>query len=107
MGDQPDFHAATVRVLYRWRVAKEKRAEFSSWWHAGTLNIRASYHGALGSTLCQPAEDDDHLVAIARWKSESDLAQFWRDYKGDSPFPGAVLESAEVFAEIDNLVVDN
>ncbi len=101
------MHAETVRVLYRWRVAKEKWDEFASWWHAGTLNIRASYPGALGSTLCRPAGDDDHLVAIARWKSENDLVQFWGHNRGDSPFPEAVLESAEVFAEIDNLVVDD
>ncbi len=94
----------TIRVIYRWRVERQRWDDFAAWWHEGTLRIRASHPGALGSTLCQPAQDDEHLVGIARWKSEDDLVRFWGDVAGDSQFPEAVLESTEILGEIDNMV---
>jgi hypothetical protein len=100
-----DFQA--IRVIYRWRVDRHRWDDFATWWHERTLRIRASYPGALGSALCQPAQDDEHLVGIARWKSEDDLVRFWGDNAGDPGFAGATLESTEILAEMDNLTEES
>ena len=94
-----------IRVIYRWRVDPELREDFASWWHEGTLRIRSSRQGAKGSTLLQPKEDHAHVVAIARWASEADLAAFWQD-PGGSQFAGAVLESLEILEERDHLTIE-
>jgi Antibiotic biosynthesis monooxygenase len=101
--DEPVRDSQTIRVIYRWRVDRHRWDAFATWWHEGTLRIRASHPGALGSTLCHPAQDDEHLVGIARWKSEDDLVRFWGDNVGNPQFPGAVLESTEILAEVDNM----
>lgn len=93
-----------IRVLYRWRVERDRRAEFESWWHLGTLRIRSIHGGAMGSTLLAPTADDEHLVAVARWRSREDLEAFWAD-PGGAPFLGAELEAVEMFEELDDLVV--
>jgi heme-degrading monooxygenase HmoA len=89
-------------VIYRWRVDRERHADFATWWHDGTIRIRSSRPGALGSTLLAPTGDDDHLVAIARWRSKDDLDSFWAD-PGGSAFAGAELESVEILEELDDL----
>jgi heme-degrading monooxygenase HmoA len=94
-----------IRVLYRWQVDEQRHAEFGRWWHEGTLRIRSTYPGALGSTLLAPTADRSHLAAVARWRSRADLEAFWTNPRG-TPFDGATLESAEIFDEIDDLVVD-
>jgi hypothetical protein len=94
-----------IRVLYRWQVDEQKHAEFLQWWHEGTLRIRATYAGALGSTLLAPTGDKSHLAAMARWRSKADLEAFWVS-PGGIPFDGATLESAEIFDELDNLFFD-
>jgi heme-degrading monooxygenase HmoA len=94
-----------IRVVYRWRVPADRQDEFLAWWHEGTLRIRSGFSGALGSTLCRPADDDGHLVAVARWRSEDDLRRFWAD-PGGTPFEGSVLVSAEIFSELDHLTVE-
>ena len=93
-----------IRVLYRWTIDSSRRAEFMTWWHEGTLRIRATHRGALGSTLLAPVADPGSLVAIARWKSQRDLEAFWAD-PGGSPFDGASLESVELFEEKDDLTL--
>ena len=91
-----------IRVMYRWRVDQERREDFAMWWHEGTLRIRSSFDGALGSTLLAPKDDDAHFVAIARWRSGDDLESFWAN-PGGPGFDGAELESVEVFEELDDL----
>ena len=94
-----------VRVIYRWRVAPHRRDDFARWWHDGTERIRSSRTGARGSTLLRPTGSDEHVVAIARWDSEGDLAAFWAD-PGGSEFSDATLESVEVLVELDHLTVE-
>lgn len=75
-----------------------------TWWHEGTLRIRSSRPGALGSTLLAPTGDDSRLVAIARWRSVDDLEAFWAN-PGGSQFQGAELESTEIYEEVDDLTL--
>jgi quinol monooxygenase YgiN len=93
-----------IRVLYRWRVAPDRRAAFARWWHEGTLGIRANEADALGSTLLDPDGDEDHLVAIARWRTREALEAFWAKTAGP-PFEGAVLEPPQIFEELDDLTL--
>jgi hypothetical protein len=93
-----------IWVIYRWRLAAELRADFAIWWHEGTLRIRSTRLGAMGSTLLTPTADTSHLVAIARWRSRDDLESFWAS-PGGSEFPGAELDSVEIFEELDDLAL--
>jgi heme-degrading monooxygenase HmoA len=93
-----------IRVIYRWRVDPDRREEFAAWWHEGTLRIRSTRRGALGSTLLAPNNDVLHFVAVARWRSWEDLEAFWA-VAGGSPFDGAELISTEVFEEVDDLTL--
>ena len=93
-----------VRVIYTWSVPRGRRSDFGSWWHEGTLRIRSRYAGALGSTLLEPVDDPDHLVAVARWRSRADLETFWSD-GGGVPFDGAQLTTVAVFEELDDLTL--
>lgn len=93
-----------IRAIYRWRVDADRRDSFATWWHEGTLRIRSTRPGALGSTLLAPINDEEHFVAVARWRSRRDLEVFWAD-PGGSGFDGAELVSTEVFEEVDDLTV--
>ncbi len=93
-----------IRVIYRWRVDLDRRSDFAAWWHEGTLRIRGSHPGALGSTLLAPVDDDDHVVAIAQWSSMEDLEAFWAD-PGSSALDDAHLALVEVFDEVDDLTI--
>lgn len=94
-----------IRVLYRWRVEPARQAAFVEWWHDGTLRIRARHDGALGSTLLAPEGDGEHLCAIASWRARADLEAFWAMPGGSPAFAGAVLESAQIFEELDDLTL--
>jgi len=94
-----------IRVIYRWRIESGHYEEFLRWWHEGTLRIRSTYPGAMGSTLCRPTPSSDQVVAVARWKSPEDLEGFWQD-PGASPFPWAAMETVEVMEELDHLTVE-
>jgi len=94
-----------IRVIYRWRLEATRRADFASWWHDGTLGIRATQPGAMGSTLFGSTEDDDCLIGIARWQNRDALTAFW-ERMSPLEFPGAVLESLEILDELDHLTVE-
>ena len=94
-----------IRAIYRWRVSAERQDDFVSWWHEGTVRIRASKPGARGSTLLVADSDRDHCVAIARWETREALTAFWDD-PGGVQFEGAELVSVEILQEIDHLTVE-
>jgi hypothetical protein len=56
----------------------------------------------MGSTLCNTSSPGEAVVAIARWKTQEDLEQFWRS-PGGSAFPWAEMESVELLEEVDHL----
>jgi heme-degrading monooxygenase HmoA len=91
-----------IRVIYRWRVGRERHAAFVTWWHDGTLDIRASQPGSLGSTLCRSPDDPELLIGVARWADRRSLEAFWAR-AGGAQFPGATLESAQILEEVDHL----
>ena len=91
-----------IRVVYRWRIEAAGHADFAAWWHEGTLRIRSTQPGAMGSTLLRPTDEDDCLIGMARWTTRTHLTAFW-DAMGPLEFPGAVLESLEILEEIDHL----
>jgi len=95
-----------IRVIYRWRVDRDGRADFAAWWHDGTLRIRSTQPGAMGSTLLRNGDDEDCLIGIARWQSKPQLTSFW-DRMSPLEFPGAVLESLEILEEIDHLTLED
>jgi hypothetical protein len=75
-----------------------------AWWHDGTMSIRSSHDGAMGSTLLRSAEATMEFVGVARWKSQEHLARFRRT-ADTLRFPGATLETIEVLDEIDDLTI--
>ena len=93
-----------IRVIYRWSVEASRRNDFLRWWHDGTVRIRSTYAGALGSILLAPVDDSDHLVAVARWRTREDLESFWAD-PGGPEFDGALMEAVEILDEVDDLNV--
>jgi heme-degrading monooxygenase HmoA len=94
-----------IRAIYRWRVDPECEEAFVSWWHQGTIRIRSSQPGAVGSTLLRADSDQNQYVAIARWESVEDLTTFWND-PGGSQLEGAALVSVEVLEEVDHLTLE-
>jgi heme-degrading monooxygenase HmoA len=93
-----------IRVIYRWSVGAGSESDFLTWWHDGTMSIRNSHDGAMGSTLLRSTESPTTFVAVARWRSRDHLARFRRT-AGVRPFADAALESIEVLEEIDDLTV--
>lgn len=93
-----------IRVVYRWRVDPLRQSEFAGWWHEGTLRIRQSNPGALGSTLCRSTDDPELLIGIARWQSRAQLEGFW-ERTGPVDFSGATMQSIEVLEELDDLTI--
>lgn len=93
-----------IRVIYRWAVEDTRRGAFSAWWHEGTIRIRATYSGALGSMLLASVSEAQSMVAVAGWQSREALEAFWAD-SGGEPFDGASLESVEILEEVDDLTL--
>jgi len=96
-----------MRVIYRWRMDESRMSDFAAWWHEGTLRIRSTQAGAMGSTLLRTTDDDAvGLVGIARWESKAQLVAFW-ERMSPLEFPGAVLESLEILEELDHLTLEH
>jgi heme-degrading monooxygenase HmoA len=94
-----------IRVIYRWHIDADRVADFATWWHDGTLRIRSTQPGALGSTLFRSQDDEDCLIGIARWESTEQLTSFW-DRMSPLEFPGAILQSLEILEEVDHLTLE-
>lgn len=94
-----------IRVIYRWRIDAATGAEFAAWWHEGTIGIRSTQPGAMGSTLLRSPDDDGCLIGIARWQDKAHLTAFW-ERSAPLEFPGAVLHSLEILEEIDHLTIE-
>jgi len=97
---------SVIRVIYRWRIDADRKADFAAWWHEGTLRIRATQPGAMGSTLHRPTDDEECLVGIARWQSTEQLTSFW-ERMSPLEFPGAEMLSLEILEEIDHLTLES
>jgi hypothetical protein len=95
-----------IRVIYRWRIEDDRKADFSAWWHEGTLRIRSTQPGAKGSTLLRSADDEDCLIGLARWQSREQLESFW-ERMSPLEFAGAVLLSLEILEEVDHLTLED
>jgi len=93
-----------IRVIYRWKVQPGAESAFLTWWHDGTMSIRCSHEGAMGSTLLRSSEAPTTFVGVARWKSQEHLARFRRTAH-IRRFAGAAIETIEVLEEIDDLTV--
>jgi antibiotic biosynthesis monooxygenase (ABM) superfamily enzyme len=93
-----------IRVIYRWRIDSGTGEDFQAWWHEGTVRIRATNPGALGSTFLRPVDGQTFFVAVARWRDREALERFWARPPG-APFPGAELESADTYDELDDLTL--
>jgi hypothetical protein len=93
-----------IRVIYRWTIRADRQADFAIWWHEGTVRIRATQPGALGSTLLR-SPDLDGLIGIARWQSREELTAFWERMR-PLEFPGAELRSLEILEELDHLTLE-
>ena len=94
-----------IRVIYRWRLDEGRAPDFAAWWHEGTLRIRSTQPGAMGSTLLRPTEEANCLVGVARWESKDELTSFW-ERMSPLEFPGADLLSLEVLEEVDHLTLE-
>ena len=95
-----------IRVIYRWTVAPSVAADFERWWHEGTIGIRSTYAGALGSLLLRSHSDPGDVVGVARWQTEEHLLAF-RRAAGSITFEGAELRSVEILDELDDLTIDD
>jgi heme-degrading monooxygenase HmoA len=95
-----------IRAIYRWQVDPEREGAFVSWWHEGTVRIRSSQSGTMGSTLLRTDSDRSQYVAIARWESVEALTTFWND-SGGPQFEGVALVSVELLEEIDHLTLEH
>ena|ERR1039458_7485826 len=94
-----------IRVIYRWHIDADRQSDFATWWHDGTLRIRSTQPGAMGSTLLRSTDDENCLIGIARWESKEQLTAFW-ERMSPLEFPGAVLQSLEILEEIDHLTLE-
>jgi len=94
-----------IRVIYRWRIEDDRKADFMAWWHEGTMQIRATQPGAMGSTLLRSIDDGECLIGLARWESMEQLESFW-ERRSPLEFPGAVMVSLEILEEIDHLTIE-
>lgn len=64
------------RVIYEWRVAAEKMADFQHAWQAVTDTIHETVPGALGSALFRSTQTPDKVLTIAKWRTQKDWEVF-------------------------------
>lgn len=65
------------RVIYEWRVAAEKMADFQHAWQTVTDTIHETVPGALGSALFRSTQTPDKVLTIAKWRTQKDWEVFW------------------------------
>lgn len=94
-----------IRIIYTWKVEKEKLDLFIDTWKRTTNRIHEEVQGARGSFMIQHAENSSEIKTIARWDSLNDWKKFWHESNhsqmGTMHDLGERVD-VEIFREIDD-----